>query len=139
MNRRFSFNKFRHRESESRVLVKLVDRGDEIIVDTSELLKLDKNFCKISAFAQPFRLYNYDESVSYNINLYILFVCCFFSFIKHITPTITRKLKRLILNQCVRITQYSSMIKNFHQVEVQLCDDRSVNQILLSNDYIPMV
>ncbi|CAF4713519.1 unnamed protein product, partial [Rotaria magnacalcarata] len=32
----------KHRESESRVLVKLVDRGDEVIVDTSELLQLEK-------------------------------------------------------------------------------------------------
>ena len=54
---------FRHRESESRVLVKLVDRGDEIIVDTSELLQLEKKYFTIQAFAQPFRLYNYDESV----------------------------------------------------------------------------
>ncbi len=54
---------FRHRESESRVSVKLVDRGDEHIVDTSELLQLEKKCSKIPAFAQPFRLYNYDESV----------------------------------------------------------------------------
>jgi len=54
---------FRHRESESRVLVKLVDRGDEILVDTSELLQLEKKYFTIPAFAQPFRLYNYDESV----------------------------------------------------------------------------
>jgi hypothetical protein len=53
----------RHRESESRVLVKLVDRGDEIVVDTSELLQLEKRYSTIPAFAQPFRLYNYDESV----------------------------------------------------------------------------
>jgi hypothetical protein len=54
---------FRHRESESRVSVKLVDRGDELIVDTSELLQLEKRYFTIPAFAQPFRLHNYDESV----------------------------------------------------------------------------
>jgi len=44
--------------------VKLVDRGDEIIVDTSELLQLDKKWSTIPSFAQPFRLRGYDESVS---------------------------------------------------------------------------
>ena len=53
----------RHRESETRVLVKLVDRGDEIIVDTSELLQLESNYCSIPVFAQPFRLHGFDESV----------------------------------------------------------------------------
>lgn len=53
----------RHRESESRVSVKLVDRGDEIIVDTSELLQIDNRFAGMPAFAEPFRLRGYDESV----------------------------------------------------------------------------
>ncbi len=53
----------RHRESETRVSVKLVDRGDEIIVDTSELLQINKKFTSIAAFAQPFRLFGFDESV----------------------------------------------------------------------------
>ncbi len=61
------FGLFRHRESESRVLVKLIDRGDEILVDTSELLQLEKKYSTIPAFAQPFRLYNYDETVGYFI------------------------------------------------------------------------
>ena len=54
---------FRHRESETRVRVKLIDHGEEILVDTSELLQLEKNCSTIPAFAQPFRLYNYDETV----------------------------------------------------------------------------
>ena len=44
--------------------MKFVDRGDEIVVDTSELLQLDKQSMTIPAFAQPFRLYNFDELVS---------------------------------------------------------------------------
>ena len=54
----------RHRENDARVLVKLIDRGDEILVDTSELLKLDGSWLSIPAFAQPFRLEGYDQSVS---------------------------------------------------------------------------
>jgi hypothetical protein len=54
----------RHRESESRVTVKFVDRGDEIVVDISELLRIDNKFSTIPAFAEPFRLRGYDESVS---------------------------------------------------------------------------
>ena len=54
----------RHRENDSRVLVKLIDRGDEILVDTSELLKLDRSLLSPPPFAQPFRLEGYDESVS---------------------------------------------------------------------------
>ncbi|CAF4012309.1 unnamed protein product [Rotaria sp. Silwood2] len=109
----------KHRESESRVLVKLIDRGDEIIVDTSELLKLEKKYYTIPAFAQPFRLYNYDES--------------------HSTANITRKLKRLILNQRVHITQHLPMINGFYPVEVKLSDEQLVNQILLSNDNNPII
>ncbi|CAF3914337.1 unnamed protein product [Rotaria magnacalcarata] len=110
----------KHRESESRVLVKLVDRGDEVIVDTSELLQLEKKYFKIPAFAQPFRLYNYDES--------------------HSTAQITRKLKRLILNQRVQITQHLPTINGFYPVEVKLStDNQLVNQILLSNDSNPIV
>ncbi|CAF3570765.1 unnamed protein product [Rotaria sp. Silwood1] len=109
----------KHRESESRVLVKLIDRGDEIIVDTSELLKLEKKYFSIPAFAQPFRLYNYDES--------------------HSTANITRKLKRLILNQRVHITQHLPTINGFYPVEVKLSDNQLVNQILLSNDNNPII
>jgi hypothetical protein len=46
------------------VLVKLVDRGDEIMVHTSELLHIDNKLTTKQAFAQPFRLRGYDESVS---------------------------------------------------------------------------
>ncbi|CAM2713618.1 unnamed protein product [Rotaria socialis] len=110
----------KHRESDSRVLVKLVDRGDEVIVDTSELLQLENKYFKIPAFAQPFRLYNYDES--------------------HSTAQITRKLKRLILNQRVQITQHLPTINGFYPVEVKLStDNQLVNQILLSNDSNPIV
>ncbi|CAF1170367.1 unnamed protein product [Rotaria sordida] len=108
----------KHRESESRVLVTLIDRGDEIIVDTSELLKLEKKYFTIPAFAQPFRLFNYDES--------------------HSTANITRKLKRLILNQRVHITQHLPMINGFYPVEVKLSDNQLVNQILLVNDNNPI-
>ncbi len=34
-----------------------------MVVDTSELLQLEKKYFTIPAFAQPLRLYNYDESV----------------------------------------------------------------------------
>jgi hypothetical protein len=54
----------RHRKSGSRVIVKLIDRGDEIIVDMSELLQIDNKFSTIAAFAEPFRLHGYDELVS---------------------------------------------------------------------------
>lgn len=70
---------FRHRESESRVLVKLIDRGDELIVDTSELLQLERKYFTIPAFAQPFRLYNYDETVkNFVLEIYLikLLFCC---------------------------------------------------------------
>ncbi len=53
----------RNRASESRVSVKLVDRGDEIFVDISELLQIDNKAASIAAFAQPFRLHGYEESV----------------------------------------------------------------------------
>lgn len=43
--------------------VKFVDRGDEILVDTSELLQLEKQLISIPAFAQRFRLNNSDELV----------------------------------------------------------------------------
>jgi hypothetical protein len=50
------------------VLVKLVDRGDELLVDTSELLQLESKYFTIPAFAQPFRLHNYDELVRFICN-----------------------------------------------------------------------
>ena len=43
--------------------VKLIDRGDEICVDTSELLQIDKKSSSLAAFAQPFRLHDFDGSV----------------------------------------------------------------------------
>ena len=49
--------------SDTRVSVKFVDRGDEIVVDTSELLQLEKHSMSIPAFAQRFRLNNFDELV----------------------------------------------------------------------------
>ncbi|CAF2366667.1 unnamed protein product [Rotaria sp. Silwood2] len=59
-----------HHESESKVFVKLIDRGDETVVHTSELLQINNKFSKIAAFVQLFRLQGYDESVIYiNINL----------------------------------------------------------------------
>jgi hypothetical protein len=60
----FFFELIRQREGETRVLVKLVDRGDEIMVHTSELLHIDNKLTTKQAFAQPFRLRGYDESVS---------------------------------------------------------------------------
>ena len=45
-------------------MVKLIDRGNEILVDTSELLKLEEPSLLMPPFAQPFRLDGYDESVS---------------------------------------------------------------------------
>lgn len=109
----------KHRESDTRVLVKLVDRGDELPVDISELLQLEQRYLTIPAFAQPFRLTNYDDSQS--------------------TTTITRKFKRLMLNQSVQITQTSPAIKGFFPVRVQLADNSIVNDILLTNDPIPPV
>jgi predicted deacetylase len=50
------------------VLVKLVDRGDELLVDTSELLQLESKYFTIPEFAQPFRLHNYDELVRFICN-----------------------------------------------------------------------
>lgn len=44
--------------------MKLIDHGEEVLVDISELLQLEKQCSTIPAFAQPFRLYNYDETVS---------------------------------------------------------------------------
>ena len=102
----------KHRESETRVLVKLVDRGDEIIVDTSELLQLESNYCSIPSFAQPFRLHGFDESQS--------------------NAQITRKLKRLLLNQRVHLTQHLPAINGFYPVEVRLPDNLSLAEVLLS-------
>ncbi|CAF4634248.1 unnamed protein product, partial [Rotaria sp. Silwood1] len=43
-----------HRENGSKVLVKLIDSGDEIVVNTSELLQIDKKFCTIPALFKHF-------------------------------------------------------------------------------------
>ena len=51
--------------SDSRILVQLLDRGDELTVDTSELLQIDKRYKEVHAFAQPFRLFGYEDSVSH--------------------------------------------------------------------------
>ena len=53
----------RHRDSETRVTVKFVDRGDETFVDITELLQIDQALSTIPAFAQPFRLRGYEDSV----------------------------------------------------------------------------
>lgn len=49
--------------TDTRVSVKLIDRGDEIVVDTSELLQMEKQLLSIPIFAQRFRLNNHDELV----------------------------------------------------------------------------
>lgn len=43
--------------------VKFVDRGDETVVDLTELLQIDQAISTIPAFAQQFRLRGYDDSV----------------------------------------------------------------------------
>ncbi|CAM4839507.1 unnamed protein product [Rotaria magnacalcarata] len=100
-------------ENGSKVLVKLIDCGDEIVVDTSELLQIDKKFCTIPAFVQTFHLHGYDESQN--------------------SVHITRNLKKLLLNQWVHITKQGLMLNGRYSVHVTLCDRRSVNQMLLSN------
>ncbi|CAF1184366.1 unnamed protein product, partial [Didymodactylos carnosus] len=102
------------REGESRVLVQCVDRGDQLVVDTSELLAIDEMYCRVPQFAQPFRLRGYDE--------------------RQINANLTRKLKKMILSQRVNIIYYQQMINNFYPVDVSLQDGQSVNQLLLSND-----
>ncbi|CAF4382159.1 unnamed protein product, partial [Rotaria sordida] len=82
----------KRRENDTRASVKLIDRGDEVIVDISELLQIEKNISSIPIFAQPFRLRGYDE-LQNSANL---------------TPT----LKKLILNQRVHITQINPMTIN---------------------------
>ncbi|CAF2066007.1 unnamed protein product, partial [Rotaria magnacalcarata] len=100
-------------ENGSKVLVKLIDCGDEIVVDTSELLQIDKKFCTITAFVQTFHLHGYDESQN--------------------SVHITCNLKKLLLNQWVHITKQGLMLNGRYSVHVTLCDRRSVNQMLLSN------
>lgn len=56
----------RHRESESKVSIKFIDRGDEVAVGIAELLTIDNTFTTIPAFAQPFCLNGYEESVRIN-------------------------------------------------------------------------
>ncbi|CAF1167599.1 unnamed protein product, partial [Didymodactylos carnosus] len=107
----------KRREGESRVLVQCFDRGEELVVDTSELLAIAEPYSSVPQFAQPFRLRGYDES-KVNVNL-------------------TRKLKKMILNQRVNIVKYPPMINNFYPVEVTLQDSQSVNQLLLSSDPLP--
>ena len=53
--------------------------------------------------------------------------------------SVTSKLKRLILNQRVLVTIRPPLIKEFYSVDVKLSNQRSVNQLLLSNDPIPVV
>ncbi|CAF2986755.1 unnamed protein product [Rotaria sp. Silwood2] len=103
----------KHRENGSKVLVKLIDCGDEIVVDTSELLQIDKKFCTIPAFVQTFYLHGYDESQN--------------------SVNITRNLKKLLLNQWVHIAQQGLILNGRYGVHVTLCDNRSVNKMLLSN------
>ena len=47
--------------------MKFVDRGEETILDTSELLPLDQESQSIPAFAQQFRLNGYEQMVRLNI------------------------------------------------------------------------
>ncbi|CAF4415925.1 unnamed protein product [Rotaria socialis] len=75
----------RRRESQSKVLVKLIDRGDEIIVHGSELLQIDNKFSTIPAFVQPFCLHHCDESQN--------------------SANVIRQLKKLLFNQSVYITR----------------------------------
>lgn len=64
--------KIRRRENEKKIPVKFIDRGDEIIVDISELLQLEKSFASVPGFACPFRLSGYDDTVSacFKLNLF---------------------------------------------------------------------
>jgi len=55
-------------------LVKLIDRGDEIIVDRSELLQIDDTFSRIPPFVEPFHLHGYDEPVSKKRKIIFLFI-----------------------------------------------------------------
>ncbi|CAF2724077.1 unnamed protein product [Rotaria sp. Silwood2] len=103
----------KHPENGSKVLVKLIDRGDKIVVDTSELLQIDKKFCTIPAFVQTLHLHGYDASQN--------------------SVNITRNLKKLFRNQWVHITQQGLMLNGRSSVLITLCDSRSVNKMLLSN------
>lgn len=53
----------RSRDSDTKARVKLVDRGEEVVLDTSELLPLNPVYEKLPAFAQPFRMDGFEESV----------------------------------------------------------------------------
>ncbi|CAF3635376.1 unnamed protein product [Rotaria sp. Silwood1] len=101
----------KRRKSQSKVLVKLIDRGDEIIVDTTELLQIDNKFSTIPAFVQPFRLHPCDESQN--------------------SANVTRQLKKLLFNQWVYITQQGSMINGSYPVEVILSNQQSLNKMIL--------
>ena len=69
-------------------MVKLIDRAEEILVDTSELLRLDNQLASIPAFAQLFRLHGFDETQN--------------------TSNTTRKLKKSLLNQILLGHELSS-------------------------------
>ncbi|CAF0735302.1 unnamed protein product [Adineta steineri] len=56
------------RENNSKFLVKLIDRDDEIVAHASELLQMDKQFSSILPYITPFSLYGYDESVIYIVH-----------------------------------------------------------------------
>ncbi|CAF0836150.1 unnamed protein product, partial [Rotaria sp. Silwood1] len=101
----------KHHESESKVLVKLIDRGDETVVHTSELLQINNKFSKIPAFVQPFRLQGYDESQN--------------------TTSVTHTLKKLAFNQWVDITLQERMINGFYPVHIMLPKKGSINQMIL--------
>ncbi|CAF3339321.1 unnamed protein product [Rotaria sp. Silwood2] len=103
----------KHRENGSKVLVNLIDCGDEIVVHTSELLQINKRFCTMPAFVQTFSLYDFDESKN--------------------SVTITRHLKRLMRNQVVHIVQHGLLLNGHFAVNVVLRDNRSINKMLLSN------
>ncbi|CAF3449775.1 unnamed protein product, partial [Rotaria sp. Silwood2] len=100
-----------HHESESKVFVKLIDRGDETVVHTSELLQINNKFSKIAAFVQLFRLQGYDESQN--------------------TTSVTHTLKKLAFNQWVDITLQERMINGFYPVHIMLPQKGSINQMIL--------
>ncbi|CAF3378098.1 unnamed protein product [Rotaria socialis] len=104
----------KHHESDTRILVTLIDRGFEIIVDTTELLQINPTFVATPPFAQRFRLRGYDESQNSSL--------------------MTRNLKRLILNQRVRIIVKGSIINGTYPVDVVLADNQWVNRLLFPND-----
>ncbi|CAF1434332.1 unnamed protein product [Adineta ricciae] len=103
-------------EHGSRVSVKLIDRGDEIIVDRSELLAPEKGYSSVPPFAVPLRLNGYDERQN--------------------STHVTRNLKKLILNQHVHVQLTGQVTSDCYDAYVDLPDGQSVYDKLLSSDKI---